>query len=99
MHLSHGRACLPGLRFGAERHQIERPQRAHEPAPKVAVIAGMLGDTRGDERVRNLEQDRRTAAQQRRHRGVAQAPDQAVGSEIAVARPDAFCMGTRLHSP
>jgi hypothetical protein len=65
VHGLHGGAGVLGLRPVAEDDQVERPQRAHEPAPEITVIAAMLDDTDGDQRVRHLQQHRRSAAQER----------------------------------
>src|SRR6478672_8942041 len=48
------RARLLRLFPVAERDQVERTQRPGEASPQIAVVAGVLDDATGDERVGNL---------------------------------------------
>jgi hypothetical protein len=57
--------CALGLRSRAERDQVERLERTPEPAPQIAVVVGVLNDAGRDERVGDLEEDGRAAAQER----------------------------------
>ena len=72
-------------RPGAVGDQVERPQRAHEPGPQVALVVGVLGHAGSDERMRNLEQHGSAPTEERRDRRVADPPNRALRSEIPVA--------------
>ena len=73
-----------GLLLGAVCDQVERAKRADEPAPEVAPEIGVLDDARRDEWMRDLEQQRRPASEERRQRSVADSPDRALGREVPV---------------
>ena len=73
-----------GLLLRAVRDQVERAERADEPAPEVGPEIGVLDDACRDERMRDLEQHRRPAAEERGQRGVADSPDRALGREVPV---------------
>ena len=79
-----------GLVLRSVRDQVERAERANEPAPEVAAEVGVLDDARRDERMRDLEEHGRAAPQEGRQRGVADAPDRALGREVAVPAREPF---------
>jgi len=66
---SHGGASPVGFLPCSEGDEVERPQRSPESPPEIVSEVGVFGDTGRDERVGDLEQHGRTAAEERRHRG------------------------------
>ena len=69
---------------GTERGDREEGAGALQPAPRVAAVVGVLGDSRHGERVQRLEEQRPQAADE--HRGVGvHPPDRAVLGEPARA--------------
>jgi hypothetical protein len=93
MHGSHGPAGALGLLLVAERDHVQGEERAVQAPPEILVVAGVLDDAGGDERVRDLEQHGRPAAEERRHRRVAEPADDAVGAEVAVGGREALGVG------
>jgi hypothetical protein len=84
----HGPDGLAGalrLFFAPVDDQVERPQSAEEPAPQVVLVIGVVDDARRNERVRHLKEDGRAAAEERYERRVADATDDALGLEVAIA--------------
>ena len=93
-----------GLLLRAVRDQVERAERADQPAPEVVPEIGVLDDARRDERMRDLKQHRRPAAEERGQRRVADSPDRALGREVPVAASEpvgvrAPCGCSRSTSP
>ena len=52
------------FRLRAVGDQVEGSERAPEPLPEFAAIVGVLGETDGDKRVSNLEENRGTSARE-----------------------------------
>lgn len=56
----HGFPRLRCLLLRAVGHQVQGAERAHKPPPEVPAIVRVVDDSGGDERVRDLEENRIT---------------------------------------
>ena len=64
----HDLACVVGLGPGAERDWVEGPERSEEPLPEVVGGGGVVGNAGSDQRMSQLQEDCRPAAEERGHR-------------------------------
>ena len=70
------------------RHRlIVRPLRppGEQPSPDVSLVARVVGDAGGDQRMCDLKQDGGATSQEGRHRRVSDAAYDALGSEVAIS--------------
>ena len=95
----HGCSDRVGLGLAPVGNQVERPERAQQPAPEVAPIVGVLRDAGGNQRMRDLQQHGSAPAEERRDRGVAHHPDDALRREVAVAARHALCVAQLALRP
>jgi hypothetical protein len=85
--------CPLGFLLAPVDDEVERSQGAEEPLPQVVLVVGVVHDAGCDERMRDLEEDGRAAAEERHERRVADAADDAIRLEVAVPARKPLSMG------